>query len=110
MASPIQYQIHERDEVIYLCLHGDLDEHSFLAISQALNDQVLKHPIKVDLQGVNYADSTGLRALVLLQRQARNAGVDFTLLEPSNAVKRVFRTTGLADVFKIGNDDPENPC
>ena len=79
MASPIQYEIHERDDSLYLCLQGDLDEDSFLPVTQALAGRSLDMPVNVDLQGVTYADSAGLRALVLLQRQVRDAGVNFTL-------------------------------
>lgn len=110
MAAPLQYEVHERDNALYLCLEGDLDEHSFLPITRALLDRPLSQPVKVDLQRVRYADSAGLRALVLLQRQARDAGVDFILLEPSRAIRNVFHATGLADLFHIHTDDPEDPC
>jgi anti-anti-sigma factor len=59
---------------------------------------------------VGYADSAGLRGLVLLQSRAKAAGVDFSLVEPSDAVKRAFRSTGLAALFNIRLDDPDNPC
>ena len=110
MASPMQYQIQEKENAIYLCLEGDLDDKSFLDVSRVLTGRDLDMPVKVDLEKVSYANSTGLRALVLLQRQARDAGVDFVLLEPSDAIKRLFKTTGLAEIFDITADDPENPC
>jgi anti-sigma B factor antagonist len=110
VSPSLECQVQEKDNALYVCLSGDLDERSFFEVSRALGDRKLEHPVKVDLEGVRYADSTGLRALVLLQRQAREAGVEFTLLEPSAAVKRVFRSTGLSEVFKLGGDDPENPC
>ena len=110
MSSSIQYQVHKRDEAVYLCLEGQLDERSFFILSQALGDQPLDRPVKVDLQKVDYADSSGLRALILLQRQVRNAGVELVLLEPSAIVQRLFRTTGLEGLFNIGEADPLNPC
>ena len=110
MPLPLQYQIHETETAIYLCLEGDLDDKNFLAVSRSLSDINLELPVKVDLKKVRYADSTGLRSLVLLQRQAREAGVDFTLLDPSESVERIFRTTGLDQVFNVSTQDPQDPC
>lgn len=110
MAMPLNYQIHETDRKIYLCLEGDLDDKSFLEISGVFSDRELTLPIHVDLEKVRYANSTGIRALVLLQRQAREAGVEFKLVDLSDEVKRLFRSTGLSEVFNIGRGDPENPC
>ena len=111
MSTPMQYDLHETDGVLYLCLEGDLDQRSFLAVSNALAGHRLGLPVKVDLSRVGYADSTGLRSLMLLQRQARDAGSDFTLLNPSDAVKRIFKSTGLYQVFKVEEgEDSNNPC
>ncbi|MBW3625393.1 MAG: STAS domain-containing protein [Armatimonadetes bacterium] len=110
MAAPLQCRVLETDQSLYLCLEGDLDDKSFLQLSRAFADRELDLPVKVDLEKVRYANSTGIRALVLLQRQAREAGVDFTLVDPSEEVKRIFRSTGLSEVFHIGMGDPENPC
>ena len=110
MSPPIFYHVHEKDNALYLCLEGDLDEKSFLTVSNALGGRPLDRPVKVDLAKVGYADSTGLRSLVLLQRHARDAGVEFTLLSPSEPVKRIFRSTGLSQVFQVADEDPENSC
>lgn len=110
MASPLNCEIHEKDETLYLCLEGDLDDKSFMEVSGAFAGRDLDLPVKVDLEKVHYANSTGIRALVLLQRQARECGVEFSLVEPSDEVKRIFRTTGLSEVFTIGPDDPDTPC
>jgi anti-anti-sigma factor len=110
MATPLQYQIHEESDAVYLCLEGDLDEVSFLAVCQSLADRTLDRPVKADLRGVRHVDSTGLRALVLLQSQVKNTGQPFYLLEPSNTVRRIFRTTGLSQVFQIAPDSSSSPC
>lgn len=110
MAVPLNYKIHETEQSIYLCLEGDLDDRSFMAVSNVFADRELTRPIKVELKKVHYANSTGIRALVLLQRQAREAGVEFMLLDPSDEVQRLFRSTGLSEVFRIQNSDRCSPC
>ncbi len=110
MATPLQYQIHAKENALYLCLEGDMDDNSFYTVSGALTQQALDQPVKVDLGGVGYINSAGLRALVLLQQQVKDAGLEFTLLEPSSVVKRVFQSTGLSGLFRIREADADNPC
>ena len=110
MPERLTYHIHKGENALYLCLEGDLDQKNFLQVSNALTGIELVLPVKVDMRKVKYADSTGLRSLVLLQRQARDAGVDFFLMRPSETVNRLFRTTGLAQVFRVMPSDEENPC
>jgi anti-sigma B factor antagonist len=110
MAVPLNYRIHEKNEAIYLCLEGDLDDRSFMQVSNVFADRELTLPVKVDMEKVHFANSTGIRALVLLQRQAREAGVEFSLLDPSDEVARLFRVTGLSEVFTIRTGDPDNAC
>ena len=110
MSIPLQYHLHEEAHALYLCLTGDLDQKSFMAVSTALAGHPLDRPVRVDLHGVMYADSTGLRSLVLLQRQVREAGAEFVLLTPSEPVERIFRSTGLNQVFQIEPEDARNPC
>ncbi len=110
MSSSIHYRLREEQDALYLCLEGDLDEKSFMAVSNALGGHRLDRPVKVDLAGVGYADSTGLRALVLLQRQVRDAGAEFTLIAPSEPVRRIFRSTGLSQVFHVDEEDSHPSC
>lgn len=110
MNGSIEYYLHEEEDAIYLCLAGDLDQKSFMTVTNALAGHPLDRPVKVDLERVGYADSTGLRSLVLLQRQAREAGAEFTLLALSDSIKRIFRSTGLAQVFRIEPEDTRTPC
>ena len=111
MSAPsIRCQVHERDGGLYLCLDGVLDQEAFRVLSQALLDHTIDRPVYIDLNQVAYADSSGIRALVLMQRQVRQAGVELVLLNPSEAIQRVFRTTGLARIFRIEAGAPGNPC
>lgn len=51
--------------------------------------------VVVRLDRVTFIDSTGLNALVVAHRRARERGVHFTLAAPSGAVRRVLDMTGL---------------
>ena len=51
--------------------------------------------IIVDLKGLEFIDSSGLAALVLVRRQARRAGGDLLLAAPGRQVLRVLTLAGL---------------
>lgn len=54
----------------------------------------------VDVAGVSFADSSGLRSLMLARQTALDRGVNFTLRAPTNGVVRKRLTlAGLAQVF-----------
>ena len=59
------------------------------ALDEGLSQQV------VDLSGVHLCDSSGLRALLVMQRHARERGGWLRLAAPSNAVATVLGVTGL---------------
>jgi anti-sigma B factor antagonist len=57
--------------------------------------------IAVDLQGVEFLDSTGLGVLIGGLKRAREAGGDLVLAGPRDPVRKVLSITGLDRVFSI---------
>jgi anti-sigma B factor antagonist len=55
----------------------------------------------VDLRGLDFIDSTGLRMLLSLDNLAREDGFDFTVFSGNGAVRRVLRETGLDGVLPL---------
>ncbi len=81
---------------------GEVD----LSWSAEIRDQILKAlreqvPVKVDLSGVDYIDSSGIAALVEGLQQARKHGVPFVLQRPSKAVRSVLELARLDQVFEL---------
>ncbi len=58
--------------------------------------------IVVDLEGVDFIDSTGLGVLVGAVRKARSDGGDVRLVCTNSRILKVFAATGLDEVFRIG--------
>ena len=56
---------------------------------------------ELDLTGLEYISSAGLRVLVSTQKLATQRGGSMKLLHPTDEVAEVFDMTGLADVFDI---------
>jgi len=71
-----------------------------------LVDQGTDH-IVVDLEGVDFIDSTGLGVLVGGVRRARGADGDLRLVCTNSRLLKVFGVTGLDEVFVIAESIPD---
>jgi anti-sigma B factor antagonist len=55
----------------------------------------------VDLSGVTFIDSSGVRELLAANRQAEAMGMRLQLVNPSAACKRVLEISGVWDEFMV---------
>lgn len=62
------------------------------------------HHLVLDLSGVDYMNSAGLRALVTLYKQIERVGGTLTIANPSERVKTLFALVGLDSVLDIQED------
>lgn len=74
------------------------------ALAAAGRDHVV---VVVDLAANEFCDSTGISALVMARKQARAAGGEVRLVLGSPAVRRVFKVTGVDQMFRIFDSLPE---
>lgn len=87
-------------------VNGRLDQ----ALTPTLEAELLKlleegcYHLVVDLHGVNYINSGGLRCLVTAWRQAHKHGGDLKLCGLSERVAKVFSMIGFDKVFQIFDD------
>ncbi|MEQ7127687.1 STAS domain-containing protein [Actinopolymorpha sp. B11F2] len=97
--------VYEQDGVTVVTVAGEID----LATSSQLRAQLLdvlteQEPprvLVVALDGVSFLDSTGLSALVVARRRAKELGVELRLTSPARGPSRVLNITGLDDAFRI---------
>ncbi|CAA9486762.1 MAG: hypothetical protein AVDCRST_MAG67-2181 [uncultured Solirubrobacteraceae bacterium] len=90
----------EREGAVHsICLFGELD----LANADAVQDELVRaeagdaDSILLDLSGVTFIDSTGIRLLVSAAARSRADADRFVLLRGGAAVQRVLQLTGLED-------------
>lgn len=88
--------IDRRADGVRLTITGDLDLAAIPALERARRDALDGPPGKllVDLTGVEFVDSSGLKFLLQTERAARNRGCTTTLLRPTGHAMRVFVVTG----------------
>lgn len=64
-------------------------------------DQNPNGPLIVDLEGLTFCDSSGIRELLVLQRLANARGREMVLRHVLPNVTRVLEVVGLSDAFTI---------
>src|SRR6202035_5970196 len=86
-----------------LAVNGEVDVYSAPRLRERLVDLVSQghRQIVVDLEGVDFLDSTGLGVLVGGLKRLRSHEGDLTLVCTQHRILKVFEITGLTKVFAI---------
>jgi anti-sigma B factor antagonist len=84
-----------------VALVGELDLHTAdeltTAVSGLLRQKVTR--VEVDAGGLSFADSAGLRAVLMARAAAEEAGATFGVTVASDSVERLIEITGLSDLL-----------
>ncbi len=106
MGSLLGLRIAQRridEQTVVVDLHGELDaftatraRETLLALIQAGCQHLV-----LNLQGMEFIDSTGLSVLIGAQRRAREQGGVIRLVSPVRHVRRLFEITRLTLAFPI---------
>lgn len=79
---------------------GELDAASAGTLAEALEDAAPgSGGIVLDLAGVSFIDSSGLRVIAAEVQRAEAAGRPFAVTAASEAVRRIFEMTGLTSLL-----------
>lgn len=84
-------------------VHGEIDVYTAPDLRERLNELVASGQchLVLDLQGVDFLDSTGLGVLVGGLKRVRSRGGELSLVCAQERILKVFRITGLTSVFPI---------
>jgi len=94
-----------------IVVHGELDSGQAQELAGAYSQAVKRAELEsaagrqqrsparvlLDLEGVSFIDSGGMRTLIAIQREAESQGVQLTVLAPPEPVTHVLHLTGLAE-------------
>jgi len=108
MDDDFPFRVHRRRDgsVLVVTPEGDVDLRSAPAIRteiEASRDGAAT--VVLDLRGVTFIDSTGVRLLVEAELAARREGFTFAVVRGPAAVDRLFDLAGLSDRLTL-IDDP----
>lgn len=108
-ALPSRVDIRDADNAgrHHLTIVGELDMASAGELEAAVDE--LRSPtttaITLDLSGVVFIDSTGLRAVLAGHKLCTQEGYAFNLIPGPPAVQRLFELTGLLDSLPFRRDE-----
>ncbi len=93
----------EHDGVTVLAVRGEVDVYTAPKLREKLVELVTqgKYRIVVDLENVDFLDSTGLGVLVGGLKRLRSHDGDLSLVCTQHRILKVFEITGLTKVFAI---------
>jgi anti-anti-sigma factor len=90
-------------ESVVFALRGELDPHTApqlaAAVEQALTDETRE--VVLDLSGILFVDSSGLRVIISTYRTMTDRDGRFVLRAPSATTRRILDVTGLADLIEV---------
>lgn len=93
----------EVDGRLVVAVNGDLDLGTAPALESALAELApFERPVVIDLAGVEFIDSSGMRSLLAVNEMVLSAvGTAVTLAGGTPATKRLIELTGIDQVFRI---------
>ncbi len=94
-----------------MALAGRFDAHEADSVLSGLN-RLLDNGARIvglDLQQVEFIDSTGLAVLTKVMKRARELGGDLVLVAPSTPVRVILELTALDRAFVIRDSGPGVP-
>lgn len=101
--EPITVSTRWDGDVAVVVLSGELDMHSSSALTSEIARVIERSPttIGIDARGLTFADSAGLRALLLARGDAETHGASLSLTHVSEPLERLLDMTGLREVLGV---------
>jgi len=105
----LEVETKDRDDGVELALTGELDLSTIEKVEAELTrvEDDGHRLIVLDLSGLTFLDSTGLRTIVTADQRARRSGRRVVILKGPATVHRVFTITRLDERLEMvdGSDD-----
>jgi anti-sigma B factor antagonist len=103
----MDYSLERRDDAVVVAVRGRVDESSWVAfgvgLSEAIEEArkaVLKNVI-IDLAGLDYMSSRGLRVLTVAKREGEDAGIAVSLASPNEVMREILAISRYDKLFTI---------
>jgi anti-sigma B factor antagonist len=95
---------------VRVALSGELDLSSALVFDEELRrieDDGKSQTVVLDLRKLKFLDSTGLRLIWSAHARAKRCGRRLRIVPGSDAVRRIFRLTGMQERLDIVEEAPK---
>ncbi len=92
------------DTCLVLTISGDIDHHSARALRERIDQEMFLHrpPLVIlNLEGVDFIDSSGLGLILGRQARAHDLGCAFKVINCSKRTKKILNLAGLERLVDI---------
>jgi anti-anti-sigma factor len=99
----------ENDNITLLTLQGALDSHTYNTLESKI-DRLIHHGdsrIILDLAGVDFLSSAGVRVFITARAKARNERGHLVFMNPSEHASQVIEALHLRENLTFARDLPE---
>lgn len=95
-----------RDGAVVVAVSGSIDTLTSGSLAESLAEQIETgaRRLVLDMGGVDYISSAGLRSLLAAVKLARRQGGDFRLAEVDQLVLKVLTLSGFTSILKLYDD------
>ncbi|UOQ44344.1 STAS domain-containing protein [Halobacillus salinarum] len=92
-----------KENTAYVSLAGEVDAFTAPKLKEALLPLTKEdgQTVEVDLQEVNYMDSTGLGVFISALKSTKEHDTELKLVQMQERVYRLFKITGLTEIMNI---------
>jgi anti-sigma B factor antagonist len=106
----LRYEVARNGTVAWVRPFGELDLDSVHRVEAALEGVHEEGcaDIVLDLRGLTFMDSTGLRLVIRWDTAAREGGFRFAIVRGDDVVHRVFRLTGMDGHLTLADPPPDS--
>jgi anti-sigma B factor antagonist len=104
-ANPDELAIshHISDGALIIEVAGEIDLHTATELQRAVDRlSPFPHPVTLDLSGVGFIDSTGIRALLAINNRAtETTGEAVRIVNPTDSTRRLLELTGIDKILNL---------
>jgi len=104
--APLTLETRQQDETAVVALAGELDMAGAGTLEREIG-LLQADTIVVDLRGLQFMDSSGLRAILTAAQRAQDVGRRFALIPGAAHVMRVFDITRMRERMEFVADPAE---
>ena len=99
MDDVLLVEVQSHDGTTLVTAVGEVDADSMLLLQAPLEKLSLERQILLDMSGVRFMDSSGLKVILAQRMRMIESGGSIHICNPSSAVRRLVEVTGLNHVL-----------
>lgn len=99
VVEQLQVDVRQEPDRVVVGLVGELDMASAPLLQAAIESEELNStlPLVLDLRGLQFIDSTGLRVILAVRKMCAERGQELAVTHGSQQVERLLAVTGVAE-------------